>query len=74
MANLVVLVVGIAGLAVVIGALVLAFNGKTIPDALIAIGSAAVTGLLGLLAPSPLVDNGGVVGTGTGTTGTGTTT
>lgn len=42
------------GLVVIVGGLVLAGLGKAIPEGLIAIGSAAVGGLVGLLVPSPV--------------------
>jgi len=41
-------------LLVIAGTFVLAFFGKPIPEGLIAIGSAAVGGLVGLLIPSPV--------------------
>jgi hypothetical protein len=41
-------------LFVVVAAAVLSFYGKSIPDVLTALGSAAVGALAGLLAPSPL--------------------
>ena len=50
------IVVGSLGLVVllcVIGAIVLSAMGKTAPELLIALGSAAVGALAGLLAPSP---------------------
>ena len=50
------MVVGALGLAVllgIIGAIVLPGMGKDIPEAIIALGSAAVGVLAGLLAPSP---------------------
>lgn len=56
--RLVVVFLGVAILATVIGGMVLAFNQTgdqeaKIPQGLIAIGSAAVGALAGLLAPSP---------------------
>lgn len=51
------MVVGALGLSVlggVIGAIVLAAYGKPIPELLVALGSAAVGALAGLLAPSPV--------------------
>jgi hypothetical protein len=54
--RLVVTALGLTAIFVVVGVFVLkALNGDsvTIPDALVAIGSAAVAGLAGLLAPSP---------------------
>jgi hypothetical protein len=50
------IVVGTLGLAVVgaiAGGIILAVQEKTVPDLLVAIGSAAVGALAGLLAPSP---------------------
>lgn len=54
--RLVVIALGLTAIFVVVGVFVLkALKGDTvtIPDALVAIGSAAVAGLAGLLAPSP---------------------
>ena len=56
--NLVVGILGIIAILVVIGGIVLTLDDKTIPDALIAIGSGAATGVAALLArtssePSP---------------------
>jgi len=51
------MVVGALGLAVLIalvGAIALSVSGKTVPDVLTALGSAAVGALAGLLAPSPM--------------------
>lgn len=52
------LVVGTLGLLVLIVALgvlgLMLFSGKDAPQGFIAFGSAALAGLLGLLAPSPL--------------------
>ena len=50
------LVVGPLALAIlitVVGAILLAMQGRTVPDVLLAIGSGAVGALAGLLAPSP---------------------
>jgi hypothetical protein len=50
------LVVGALALAVLItlvGAILLALQGRAVPDVLLAIGSGAVGALAGLLAPSP---------------------
>jgi len=50
------IVVGALALAIlgaVGGAILLAMNGRTIPEVLLAIGSGAVGALAGLLAPSP---------------------
>jgi hypothetical protein len=54
--RLVIIALGLTAIFVVVGVFVLkALDGDsvTIPDALVAIGSAAVAGLAGLLAPSP---------------------
>jgi hypothetical protein len=40
-------------LLVIVGVFVLAFYARPIPEGMIAIGSAAVGGLVGLLVPSP---------------------
>ena len=50
------MVVGALGLVVLIaavGAIILVAEGKTAPDVLVALGSAAIGALAGLLAPSP---------------------
>jgi len=52
--RMVVAALGLAVLASLIGAIVLAMDGHPTPESLIALGSAAVGGLAGLLAPSPL--------------------
>jgi hypothetical protein len=57
--RIVVVVLGLAILGVVCAITVLLFNGVTGFDALTAIGSAAVGGLVGLLAPSPVGRNQG---------------
>lgn len=53
--RLVVIALGLTGLFVVIGVFTLKAldNTTTIPDALVAIGSAAIAALAALLAPSP---------------------
>jgi hypothetical protein len=51
--RLVVIALGLAALIAVGGTVALAFVGKPVPEALVAIGSAAVGALAGLLAPSP---------------------
>ena len=38
----------------IVGAIVLAMTGQSTPEVLVALGSAAIGGLAGLLAPSPL--------------------
>ena len=50
----IVLVLGVVAVATVIGGLVLAMNDKSLPEAVIAIGSGAVGAIGGLLARSPL--------------------
>ena len=53
--RMVVGVLGLVVLAVVIGGLVIQLQvGKDIPQGILAIGSAAVGGLVGLLVPSPI--------------------
>ena len=52
--RLVVLSLGLCMLASLVGAIVLAVKGTDTPEILVALGSAAVGGLAGLLAPSPL--------------------
>ncbi|AEA47572.1 hypothetical protein [Archaeoglobus veneficus] len=51
--RIVVIALGLTVLAVVIGAIVITMVDKTTPDVLVALGSAAVGALAGLLAPSP---------------------
>ena len=52
--RLVVIALGLALLICVVAASLLAGYGKVIPELLVAIGSAAVGALTGLLAPSPI--------------------
>lgn len=53
--RMVVGVLGLVVLAVVIGGILLVlFNGRDIPQGVLAIGSAAAGGLVGLLVPSPM--------------------
>ena len=52
--RLVVVSLGLYMLASLVGAIVLAAKGTDTPEILVALGSAAVGGLAGLLAPSPL--------------------
>ena len=52
--RLVVVSLGLCMLASLVGAIVLAAQGTETPEILVALGSAAVGGLAGLLAPSPL--------------------
>ena len=51
--RMVVATLGLVVLVCVIGAIVLSVPGKPTPEFLVALGSAAVGGLAGLLAPSP---------------------
>jgi hypothetical protein len=59
--RLVIIMLGLVGLCVVIGGIVLAIDGKTVPDALIAIGAGAVASVGSILAhtstnePQPVV-------------------
>lgn len=52
--RVVVLSLGFMGTGAIIGAMLLAFVGKTTPEVVTALGSAAVGALAGLLAPSPM--------------------
>lgn len=52
--RMVVAALSLAVLASLIGAIILAIEGRSTPELLVALGSAAVGGLAGLLAPSPL--------------------
>jgi len=52
--RLVVVSLGLYMLASLVGAIVLAAKGTDTPEILVALGSAAVGGLAGLLTPSPL--------------------
>lgn len=51
--RIVVLALALAILGAVAGAVLLAMNGREIPEVLLAIGSGAVGAMAGLLAPSP---------------------
>ena len=51
--RIVVLVLGLAVLLTLMGAILLALKGKPFPEGAIALGSAAAGALAGLLAPSP---------------------
>ncbi|MFZ1081847.1 MAG: hypothetical protein WAO19_07970 [Candidatus Kryptoniota bacterium] len=51
--RMVVAFLGLTVLAGVIGAIILSMSGKSTPEVLVALGSAAVGALAGLLAPSP---------------------
>lgn len=52
--RIVVITLGLSVLASLIGGIVLAVQDRQPPELLVALGSAAVGGLAGLLAPSPL--------------------
>ena len=53
--RMVIAVLGLAVLAVVVGGLLLQLQiGKDVPQGILAIGSAAAGGLVGLLVPSPV--------------------
>ena len=52
--RMVVAALGLAVLIGVIGAIILAMAARPIPEVLVALGSAAVGALAGLLAPSPM--------------------
>jgi hypothetical protein len=51
--RLVVSVLGLVALTCAVGAIVIQLRGIAVPDILVALGSAAVGALAGLLAPSP---------------------
>jgi hypothetical protein len=55
--RIVVIALGLVGIFVVVGVFVLKAvdNGTVIPDAMVAIGSAAIAAMAALLAPSPTV-------------------
>jgi len=52
--RIVVVVLGLSVLGSLVGAIFLAIEDRNPPEILVAIGSAAIGGLAGLLAPSPL--------------------
>ena len=52
--RMVVAVLGLTVVASVVGAIALAMTRQSTPDVLVALGSAAIGGLAGLLTPSPL--------------------
>ena len=52
--RMVVISLGLCALSSLVGAIVLAAKGLNTPELLVALGSAAIGGLAGLLAPSPL--------------------
>jgi hypothetical protein len=52
--RIVVAVLGLTVVGSVVGAIVLTLSGESTPEVIVALGSAAIGGLAGLLAPSPL--------------------
>lgn len=52
------LILGLIALAVVIGGLVLTNNDKTLPDALLALGSVAVGAIAGIITTKAISANG----------------
>jgi len=52
--RMVVVILGLSVLGSLIGAILLAIKDRNPPELLVALGSAAIGGLAGLLAPSPL--------------------
>lgn len=52
--RMVVAVLGLTVVSSVIGTIVLAMAGQSTPEVIVALGSAAIGGLAGLLTPSPL--------------------
>lgn len=52
--RIVVVVLGLTVVGSIVGAILLALSGLSTPEVLVALGSAAIGGLAGLLAPSPL--------------------
>jgi len=52
--RIVVLILGLVALASLVGAIMLTIQDRSTPELLIALGSAAMGGLAGLLAPSPM--------------------
>lgn len=52
--RIVVLILGLAVLASLVGTIMLTIQERATPELLIALGSAAMGGLAGLLAPSPM--------------------
>lgn len=51
--RIVVVVLGLTVMASIVGAIMLAMSGQSTPEVIVALGSAAIGGLAGLLAPSP---------------------
>jgi hypothetical protein len=56
--RIVVLALGLIGLVAAVGGIVLVSGDRTVPEILIALGSAAVGAMAGLLAPSPAGERG----------------
>jgi hypothetical protein len=52
--RMVVAVLGLSVVASIIGTIALAMTGHSTPEVVVALGSAAIGGLAGLLAPSPM--------------------
>jgi hypothetical protein len=52
--RMVVAVLGLTVVSSVIGTIVLAMAGQSTPEVIVALGSAAIGGLAGLLSPSPM--------------------
>jgi hypothetical protein len=52
--RMVVLVLGLTLVSSILGTIVLAMAGQSTPEVVVALGSAAIGGLAGLLAPSPV--------------------
>ncbi len=52
--RIIVLALGLSVVVSILGAIGLAMTGKTIPEVLVALGSAAIGGLAGFLVPSHL--------------------
>ena len=52
--RIVVVVLGLTMVASIIGMIALALSGQSIPAIVVALGSAVIGGLAGLLTPSPL--------------------
>lgn len=52
--RIVVMVLVLTVLACLIGAIILTMNNQSTPEVVVALGSAAIGGLAGLLAPSPI--------------------
>lgn len=52
--RMVVAVLGLTVVSSVIGTIALAMAGQSTPEVIVALGSAAIGGLAGLLAPSPI--------------------